>query len=878
MIMRLAVRFIGSWVVAFSFSMPLFGAPVQIVQEEGRVRLASDGLQAEFVTVKNGGICSLTRKGDARNLLMPPGSWFAVNLWNEGETGKKSIQLYSHDAGEFTCTTHREGDDAVLVAEGTGFPERGEVDLSALRVRVIVRLEPQDEALRWRCEADVPKGLHLQRFEAPLLQLGVPFGGDGKDDAVVIGHPKGGVGPDPANWKERQSMGGVLSAQFGCAYDAAGGIMTMACDGDGYEKQLYASRTKDGLYLSWRQAVTGTGTVAMPYDTLVRPFAGEPTDWRDAADIYRAWALKQRWCEFRYQDRPDVPDWMKAGPSHVRFGRNWLAEPEVVELWLKRYWDPYFSGIPLAVTFWGWEKHGSWVAPDYFPPYPSAEAFAKLVKSIKQRNGHVFLWPSGYHWTVSYEEQKDGSFAWDDRARFDREGMPHVSLDANGKPRIGKRSWLRGGMNASMCPGDPWTRQWFDDICRGCLDIGADMIQVDQVVRGAFPDCFSTKHGHAPGGGLWKTQAVDKQLREILDMGLARTRQFVLGIEEPQEWFNHLVGIQDYRDFQIAGRHGRVPGHQPASVYGYVYHDFLPVFQSNPRSNDPVGQGYCLVTGQIPHFVPTMSVCSDALLLNGSFDKWQNGAPRFWSKVSGWQGKIWKGTCSEDKTVPGVHGSCLLLENPEGETVQVSQNISVSQSGLVPEREYQVSIRLRSEGVQPGNNLKLGAFAPGLRSLAGWQIPVPVSTDGKWQDAKLSVSMPKGTVMLRIMLHLNGAGKVWLDDMTLKDTTPKEDGKPTISLPNDHEIMRQWSHLFHGAGRPWLLYGQMIHPPRLETASIKYNKIELPAVLHNAFRSPDGKDALVLVNVTAEPQTAVLHTKKKQELSFKPYEVRLLPL
>jgi hypothetical protein len=859
-------------------SLPSLAAPVRIEQDNGRIRIESPTRRAEFATAKNGGICALTSDSDTRNLLIPPGNWFAVRLWNQTANGPKEVQLYSHDADTFSCTARLDGEEAVIVAEGRGFPKRGELDLAALVVRVIVRLAPDDEALRWRCEADVPEGLRLQAFEAPLLELGTPFGEDGSDDAVVTGHPKGGVAPDPNSWKERQSVGGALSAQFGCAYDPAGGIMTMACDGEGYEKQLYGSRTKDGLYFSWRQAVTGTGTVAMPYDTLVRPFTGTPTDWRDAADIYRAWALDQRWCEARFQDRTDVPDWMKAGPSHVRFGRNWLAEPDMIVRWLERYWDPFFSDIPLAVTFWGWEKHGSWVAPDYFPPYPSAEDFAKVVAAVRQRNGHVFLWPSGYHWTVSYHEQQDGSFLWDDRERFAQEGTPHVSLDANGKPRVGKRSWLQGGMNASMCPGDPWTQQWFDDISRGCLDIGADMVQVDQVVRGAFPDCFSTEHGHTPGGGLWKTQAVDRQLRNIRDMGLARTPQFVLGIEEPQEWFNHLVGIQDYRDFQIAGRNGRVSGHSPASVYGYVYHDFLPVFQSNPRANDPVCQGYCLVTGQIPHFVPSMSVCSDSLLLNGGFDAWQNGVPRFWSKVGGYKGKIWNGTCSEDKTVAGVNGSCMLLENPEGETVQVSQNISASQSGLVPEREYHVSIRIRTEGAQPGNQLKLGAFASGLRSLAGWQIPVPTDTDGAWQTASLSLTMPKGSVMLRIMLHINGAGRVWLDDMTLEEANPAQDGKPALALPTDHEIMLQWSRLFHGRGRPWLLHGQMIPPPRLEVETIHYNKIDLPAILHNAFRSPEGKDAVILVNVTAEKRTAILHGATRQELSLKPYEVRLLEL
>ena len=247
------VRRIG-FLVACSLSLPLLGAPVKITEEGQTIRLASDKLQAEFFTVKNGGISSLVRNGDKRNLLIPPGNWFAVNLWSEGDTKQKSTQLYSHDAGEFSCKAHLEGDEAVLVVEGTAFPKQGDVDLAALRVRVVVRMGPQDEALRWRCEADVPEGFHLQRFEVPLLQFGTPFGHEGRDDAVVIGHPKGGRrAPIPTAGKNASPWVAFSPPQFGCAYDPAGGIMTMACDGEGYEKRLYASRTKDGLYLSWRQ-------------------------------------------------------------------------------------------------------------------------------------------------------------------------------------------------------------------------------------------------------------------------------------------------------------------------------------------------------------------------------------------------------------------------------------------------------------------------------------------------------------------------------------------------------------------------------------------------------------------------------------------------
>ena len=109
--------------------------------------------------------------------------------------------------------------------------------------------------------------------------------------------------------------------------------------------------------------------------TFTAQTPGEPTDWRDAADIYKQWALQQPWCAVPYAQRTDIPDWMKSGPSMIRFHRDWLGRPERVESWLNDYWKKHFPGVPLIVALWGWERVGSWVSPKYFPPYPSEAGF-----------------------------------------------------------------------------------------------------------------------------------------------------------------------------------------------------------------------------------------------------------------------------------------------------------------------------------------------------------------------------------------------------------------------------------------------------------------------------------------------------------------------
>jgi hypothetical protein len=96
-------------------------------------------------------------------------------------------------------------------------------------------------------------------------------------------------------------------------------------------------------------------------------------------------------------------------------------------------------------------------------------------------------------------------------------------------------------------------------------------------------------------------------------------------------------------------------------------------------------------------------------------------------------------------------------------------------------------------------------------------------------------------------------------------------------LSADARFMRKWVTLYHGEGRPWLAYGRLIHPPKLACATITYRDRPTPAVFHNAFRSPDGKVAVVLANATREPQAVTLSRHGKSlPLTLEPDDVLLV--
>jgi len=500
------------------------------------------------------------------------------------------------------------------------------------------------------------------------------------------------------------------------------------------------------------------------------------------------------------------------------------------------------------------------------------------VTAIKAADGHAFPWPSGYYWNVEFDKKDDGAFEWQDWDGFTETGAPHALLNRDGSTLIRKLSWLRGGRNGVLCRGDAWTRQWFTNNCVELMKRGCDMVQVDQVVGAAAPgngNCFATDHGHPIGVGLWDSEAFAAQLVELAAQCRKIQPNAVLAIEEPQEYVNHLIGIQDYRDVQIAWKPEK-PGHVPESVFGYLYHEFLPVFQSNPRAGNLRSLAHCIATGQIPHWVPHWPVTPAPLLANGDFDLWNASVPDRWQKVKGWQGKSYAGKASPDSVVFHGPSSSLRLENAPDDVVQVSQNVSVGPRSLQVGHTYRVSCWTKVDTLANADaGIMIGALTQKLKSMGGARLPYgPV---GDWRHQAVELTIPEKADFVRIMIHVNGTCRLWVDDIRLEEREGDKWRSVLHSgLPSEHDLVKQWVELFHGEGRPYLLLGRMLHPPKLIEPVTAPNVTERDVFI-NAFRAPDDSEAAVAVNASASAQRTRFEWQGKEHVfTLGPSEIRLI--
>jgi len=474
---------------------------------------------------------------------------------------------------------------------------------------VVCEIVPRKDELVWNIGFETAPSWLMHDLAYPRIALTSSIRRTGEDDAIVMGNSKGGVRRNPsarACGTEIVSgrQPGELSAQFGCFYDADNLFYTAADDVRGEPKRLAFLRPESprkGVVASWSWQLFAGGRVRRPFAVRTAALcrSGAALSWHDAADRYRAWAeANAPWCAKKIAERDDLPGWMKDAPILARIPDvGWFRRPERTRDWVRAYSHRLYPDAPLILALWGWEKVDAWIGPDYFPCVPDDETFARLVRDCRALGAHAYPWPSGYHWTRTFGPETNGVWRWDGRALYDVRGVAaHATLRRNGQPHHSKLSWLEGGEAANLCPWDPWTQTWWnEEVCLPLARLGCEMIQVDQVVSGYCPTCYSTKHGHRPGEGPWRWEMFERQLRTMRETMRTVEPDAVISVEEPQELFTGIVGLCDYRDCEAVAD-------EWAGVYNYLYHEYAPVFQSNARRGNRIWQAFQVVEGQMPFF------------------------------------------------------------------------------------------------------------------------------------------------------------------------------------------------------------------------------------------------------------------------------------
>ena len=544
------------------------------------------------------GVATIVDKRTGRNYAAPVGP--ALGLYRI---------LLGRDPGKARTLSSRDAAARSVESVPDGLTLRFTHDKLTVVCRVLA--SRQAPGVRWRIEVENKTGQPACVVEFPLVACALSLGRSPEDDAVLYPSLEGVLLWKPSRHfkpgaREARRYPGQVCAQFMYYFDPGGGLYLGATDTAGYPKEPVVSRVGDSLVLAWshRFPSVPARVVEPAYEVVLRAGGGS---WQDGADIYRAWAERSApWCRKKLAER-DTPRWLLRANVFLNYT---ATNPDFVPAAkADERFAAYrrFLGVPIVACAFGWEKHGSWIGPDYFPPRGGEDHYRELCRRLAARGDHFQVFTSGFRWGVrkpigaTWDRSKPRRYTdWDGRPDFQSRGRPAAAIAPSGKPVFIQFPWAD---NYILCTGSKLARDILAECFLRLYDMGIAGVDLDQNLGAEAADCYSTAHGHPPGAGRWQYEATREFLQSVRSRARARHPECFIGVEEPCEAYIPWLDIVHGRAFTDTRWPARGPGAFAVPLFIYLYHEYQLNYAGfidqgfSPVGNVRMGLGRAFIFG-----------------------------------------------------------------------------------------------------------------------------------------------------------------------------------------------------------------------------------------------------------------------------------------
>ena len=416
-----------------------------------------------------------------------------------------------------------------------------------LEVTFQVRTSRDDRFTRWNISLTNTAGLEIVDVQYPFIVCPYDLDGTPGTEAILLPHgygsgrliekPGEAVVAGPA-WKQKlpadclrewefcARMGdcthypGMQFAQFLAYYNDRAGLYLACDDTNANVKRFAALHREPGFRLGvthvgdWPRS----GTRKLEYEVLLSSFSG---DWYDAADLYRSWTSQQKWFKPLSQ-RTDIPAWLIDSPVYITLRPQAVLDagpvyPVEEFLPLEEKCIPLLKALaekvdsPLSVVLMGWERAGSWVYPDSFPPVGGEEEMVQFIQALRQEGWHAGSFCNGTRWVTGQNWSE-----YDGRNFFDKnQGEKAVCREADGT--LWQENWdAEWRPSYACCLGTDKTRQTAYHFVKHLVAWGMESIQfLDQNNGSSTFPCFSNDHGHPPIPGKWMAASMAQFMADL---------------------------------------------------------------------------------------------------------------------------------------------------------------------------------------------------------------------------------------------------------------------------------------------------------------------------------------------------------------------------
>jgi len=293
------------------------------------------------------------------------------------------------------------------------------------------------------------------------------------------------------------------------------------------------------------------------YEAIIGFFQG---DWMTAAEIYREWGVKQRWCRESRLTNDLVQPWVKETAI-------WVWNRQTSE----RVLDPAIdlkkrSGLPVSV-FWHWWHNCSYDEgfPEYIPPREGKESFRTAMDNANDKGVRAIVYMNSFQWGTETE-------SWEDE-----NAEPHAVKDINGNTRSHVYNIFTGNSLTNMCMGTEFWQNKYASLSDSVVNTyGTNGVYMDQACMNRR--CYDKSHNHATGGGkYWVDGFTD--LTDLIRKKTASTNESVLAGEGCCEAWLPMLDI--FLTLSVSKeRYAGVGSRDVIPLYAMVYHKYGVMYGS----------------------------------------------------------------------------------------------------------------------------------------------------------------------------------------------------------------------------------------------------------------------------------------------------------
>lgn len=408
-----------------------------------------------------------------------------------------------------------------------------------LDVICTIQANINDRYTKWNITVINNEGLDIIDVQYPYVICRYEMDGTPNTESIVLPHGYGSghvisgglrfhpnaerhrlVADDWKRWELHERNGncnhypGMQYAQFLAYHNDRAGLYIACNDTEANIKRFEALHREPGFRLGvahvgdWPKQ----GTRTLEYDILMTSFTG---DWYDAADLYREWSFNQKWFIPLY--KKNIPQWLADSPVYLTVRPAGILDMsyEMVEefLPLKEKVIPLLESVAeklqasLAVILMGWERAGSWVSPDSFPPVGGEEGMKEFITALREHGWQGGTFSNGTRYIFEQCWSR-----YDGRDYLDAIGAEEgVAKEADGSLHL--ENWENFRSAYLACIGSKKGRQTSIDFVEHLISWGMESLQyLDQNNGGSVFPCFATDHDHPPMPGKW----MHEKLQELM--------------------------------------------------------------------------------------------------------------------------------------------------------------------------------------------------------------------------------------------------------------------------------------------------------------------------------------------------------------------------